>query len=215
MSAHPFRPVWPLLVCLAIAALWPASTIWTGWAAAAVGNRRAVVEIGPGWAGLTAGPIRTGQPGHARSQGRPPARDPHSPPDPNRPCRLGLHAGLFQPRRVPVLLPGVGHCRRCRRLGGRPDREPDPAARGSNRPLRPMRVRPAGHARPVPGMRSPGGGRRACGARMRFGSGTRLTVAIRSASPAGLLAAVTASKLAGSTGAGLHQPVGRGRPCDR
>jgi hypothetical protein len=54
----PFRPAWPLLACLAVALLWPASQGWTGWAAIGGANRRLVVEAGPGWLGLTAGPIR-------------------------------------------------------------------------------------------------------------------------------------------------------------
>ncbi len=56
---HWYRPDWPMVACLAVGLIYPASGAYTGWAAAAVGNHRAVVDIGPGWLGLTAGPIRT------------------------------------------------------------------------------------------------------------------------------------------------------------
>lgn len=54
-----FRPAWPLVACVAIVTLWPASEVWTGWAAVGAGGHRLVVEVGPGWLGVTAGPTRT------------------------------------------------------------------------------------------------------------------------------------------------------------
>ena len=59
MSTRLFRPLWPWSVCVAIALLWPASHFCTGWAACGIGNRRAIVEIGPGWFCFTTDFVRT------------------------------------------------------------------------------------------------------------------------------------------------------------
>ena len=63
------RPLWPLLACLVVALLWPASHVAVAWAAVGTGGRRLVVEVGPGWLGFTAGPTGAAGP----RTGRPPA----------------------------------------------------------------------------------------------------------------------------------------------
>jgi hypothetical protein len=63
-----FRPAWPLVACLAVAMLWPASERWYVWAYVRLAGRAVDFHTGPDWFGFSIAPLgRYEQPTGARA----------------------------------------------------------------------------------------------------------------------------------------------------